>query len=730
MSETQQDTGAIALSGLNDSQREAVLATDGAVLILAGAGSGKTRVITRRIAHLLLDRGVPAYQILAVTFTNKAAGELRRRIEELAGDAAKGGFFSTFHSFGVRLLRREAEAAGLPHDFVIYDGDDQLSAVREVLKRFDMNEKLYPPHRLLSWISSRKNLGRGVAMERDDDDSPGRYAEIAAGYAAVLTAAHAVDFDDLLLRSVALLERNAAVREAWQRRFRYILVDEYQDTNRTQYQLIRLLAGESGNITVVGDEDQAIYSWRGADIQNILDFEADFKGAKVLRLEDNYRSSQSILDAAAALVENNKKRKGKTLRAARGTGERVRLHAASDEFEEAAHVVSHLDRRGSSAILFRINAQSRLFEEALLRQRIPYVVVGGVSFYERKEVKDVLAYLRLSRNLADAVAFRRIVNVPARGIGKASLDTIDRLAAQRGISPWDALGAAIDEALVPARAAVAMNGFRELLGRLQKDSAGLTVRGFLERALQLSGYSAALAAEDSEESQGRLENLAELLSAAAEFEARTEHADLSGFLDQIALLSDTDKAKGEAPVVLMTLHSAKGLEFDEVFLAGLEEGLLPHSRSIANSDQVEEERRLAYVGMTRARERLQISFARSRLVFGQRRLAEPSRFVAEIPDHLLSKSQDGRHYEYEPGSRSPRAPAWPARTAPRLSAETLPPPLPAGKFAAGQRVRHPLFGVGTVLRIDGAGDELKLTVSFPGVGAKKLVARFAGLEAV
>jgi DNA helicase-2/ATP-dependent DNA helicase PcrA len=730
VSETQPDQGPIALSGLNDSQREAVLATDGAVLILAGAGSGKTRVITRRIAHLLLDRGVPAYQILAVTFTNKAAGELRRRIEELAGEAAKGGFFSTFHSFGVRLLRREAEAAGLPHDFVIYDGDDQLAAVREVLKRFDMNEKLYPPQRLLSWISSRKNLGLALARA-DDDDSPGRYAEIAAGYASVLAAAHAVDFDDLLLRSVALLERNGAVREAWQRRFRYILVDEYQDTNRTQYQLIRLLAGEHGNITVVGDEDQAIYSWRGADIQNILDFEADFKGARVLRLEDNYRSSQSILDAAAALVENNKKRKGKTLRAARGQGERVRLHAAADEFEEAAQVVAHLDRRGSSAILFRINAQSRLFEEALLRQRIPYVVVGGVSFYERREVKDVLAYLRLARNFADAVAFRRIVNVPARGIGKTSLDTVDRLAAQRGISPWDALHAVIDEALVPARAAVAMNGFRELMARLRKDSAGLTVRGLLERALQLSGYSAALAAEDSEESQGRLENLAELLSAAAEFEARTENPDLSSFLDQIALLSDTDKAKGEAPVVLMTLHSAKGLEFDEVFLAGLEEGLLPHSRSIANSDSIEEERRLAYVGMTRARERLQISFARSRLVFGQRRLAEPSRFVAEIPDHLLTKSQDARHYEYEPGSRGPRpAPAWPARSAQRQPAETLPPSLPAGKFAAGQKVRHPLFGVGTVLRIDGAGDELKLSVSFPGVGAKKLVARFAGLEVV
>lgn len=709
-----------ALGGLNDAQRRAVLATDGPVLILAGAGSGKTRVITRRIAYLLGDKGIAALSILAVTFTNKAAAEMRRRIEEMVGPSAAGAWISTFHSFGVRLLRREAEAAGLPRDFVIYDTEDQLAAVRDSLRRLELGEKIYTPQRILSWISSRKNAA--VRFGDDESEGGGRYGEIASLYESFLREAHALDFDDLLLRSVSLLESNVAVREAYRSRFRYVLVDEYQDTNRTQYNLIRLLAGENGNVTVVGDEDQAIYSWRGANIQNILDFEKDFPAARVLRLEDNYRSTQSILDAASALVERNEKRKGKTLRAAKGSGDKVRVHTASDEFEEAAHVVGNLDRRGSSAVLFRMNAQSRLFEEALLRSRIPYVVVGGVSFYDRKEVKDVLAYLRLVRNTTDTVALKRVINVPARGIGKTTLEFLDRLAAKRGVSLWVALETAVDEALIPARATVALAGFCDLVEKLRSETGRLTARGFLERTLQLSGYSAALASEDTEESQGRLENLAELLSAAAEYEARNETADMAGFLDQVALISDTDRVKGDAPVVLLTLHSAKGLEFDEVFLAGLEEGVLPHSRSLESPDSLEEERRLAYVGMTRAKERLTLSWAKSRLVFGARRVTERSRFLAELPDTLVTKTSDTRGYE---PAASPRPrPVW-APVAPRM--ETLP-GGPPRIYAPGQKVRHPLFGVGTVLRSEDGGDDLKLTVTFPGVGAKKLVARFAGLE--
>jgi DNA helicase-2/ATP-dependent DNA helicase PcrA len=430
------ETTSPALAGLNPQQREAVAAVSGPVLILAGAGSGKTRVITHRIAHLVLDLGVASSKILAVTFTNKAAEQLRSRSEALLGGLALSAWLSTFHSFCVRLLRREARAAGLDPGFLIYDDDDQLAAVREAMRRLDLSEKLHPPRRFLSRISARKN---SAARESEaGDDLTG---EVMQGYRAVLEAASALDFDDLLLRAVALLEGEPRVCQAWRERFPYLLVDEYQDTNRAQYQLVRLLAGPGGNLTVVGDEDQSIYSWRGADISNILDFEADFPGARVFRLEQNYRSSQRILDAAAALVARNERRKGKTLVAVKGKGELVRLHEAADEFEEAAWVTgltAVLRAKGRVAVLFRMNAQSRLIEEGLLRLRLPYLVVGGVGFYERREVKDVLAYLRLVANPRDGVAFRRIVNVPPRGIGEKTLDEIDRVARQRGLSAWEA----------------------------------------------------------------------------------------------------------------------------------------------------------------------------------------------------------------------------------------------------------------------------------------------------
>jgi DNA helicase-2/ATP-dependent DNA helicase PcrA len=499
-------------------------------------------------------------------------------------------------------------------------------------------------------------------------------------------------------------------------------VDEYQDTNRVQYELIRQLAGERGNVTVVGDEDQSIYSWRGAEIQNILDFERDFPGARVLRLEQNYRSSQAILDSAAGLVAHNRRRKGKTLRAVRAGGEDVRLHQASDEFAEAAWVVERVARQrgeGRAAVLFRINAQSRLFEEALLRAGLPYTVVGGVGFYERKEVKDALAYLRLILNPRDAVSLRRVLNVPPRGIGERTLAELDTLAAQRGLSLWEALELAVDEARLPARAGLPLQRFRELVVSLRGEAARLAVKPLLQRALELSGYAAALAQEDSQESQDRLENLAELLSAAAEHDARAAASGLAGFLDGVSLLSDVDRAKGDAPVILMTLHSAKGLEFESVFLAGMEEGLVPHSRSLESSEALEEERRLCYVGMTRAMDRLQLSWAQSRQVFGQRRLSQPSRFLEEIPRERVRVTGSGR---------APAPAPRPARSRPEPAAERPAPPGPLPELRPGVRVRHPLFGVGTVLRSDGAGDDLKVTVSFTGIGAKRLVARYAGLE--
>jgi ATP-dependent DNA helicase UvrD/PcrA len=713
------------LSGLNEQQREAVLAVEGPVLVLAGAGSGKTRVITHRIAHLVLDAGVPSEAVLAVTFTNKAAEEMKARAQALVPGQALRSVLSTFHSFCVRLLRREAKAAGLDPRFLIYDEDDQLAAVRVAIRALDLSEKLHPPRRLLARISARKN---SRAAAEDDEGELSLTARVEERYRQILGTAGALDFDDLLLRAVALLEGDAGVREAWQRRFSYLLVDEFQDTNRAQYELVRHLAGPRGNVTVVGDEDQSIYSWRGADISNILDFERDFPGARVFRLEENYRSSQAILDAASALVERNVRRKGKVLRAVRGGGAPVRLHEATDEYEEAAWVVERLaGRRGSgrAAILVRMNAQSRLFEEALLRARLPYLVVGGVGFYERKEVKDLLAYLRLAHNPRDAVAFRRIVNVPPRGIGSRTVEEILR-AARGGESPWETLVRLLDEAALPSRALAPLGRFREVVEALRADAAERGVKDLLERALQETGYAAHLAREDTHESQDRLANLAELLAAAAEYEAREESPSLAGFLDRTALLSETDRLRDDVPVLLMTLHSAKGLEFESVFLPGLEEGLLPHARSLTAADALEEERRLCYVGMTRAMEQLSLSWARSRQVFGQRRLCEPSRFLAELPEARLEHTGGER-------ARPRRTGTWlPSREPASTATATLAagPPPPATALRPGARVRHPLFGVGTVLRREGDGPDLKLTVSFPGAGAKKLVARYAGLELV
>jgi DNA helicase-2/ATP-dependent DNA helicase PcrA len=711
------------LAGLNEQQRAAVMAWQGPVLVLAGAGSGKTRVITHRIAHLVLDRGVPSEAILAVTFTNKAAEEMKARAEALLAGRPLRAWMSTFHSFCVRLLRREAKAAGLAPGFLIYDEADQLAVVRDAMRALDLSEKLHPPRRILSRISAAKNSGRDGG-----EGEAGVAGLVQERYAALLRAAGALDFDDLLLRAARLLEENAAVRESWRLRFPFILVDEYQDTNRAQYDLVRLLSGPAGNLTVVGDEDQSIYSWRGADIQNILEFERDFPGARVFRLEQNYRSSQRILDAAVSLVGRNLRRKGKTLRAVRGKGDPVRLHAASDEFEEAQWVVERvaaLRGRGRAAVLFRMNAQSRLFEEQLLRLRLPYLVLGGVGFYERKEVKDLLAYLRLALNPRDAVAFHRVVNVPPRGIGARTVEEIDRVAAERSESPWEALVHLVDEAAVPARALSPLRQFRDTIETLVAEAPSRGIQGLLQRALESSGYAAALAREDSRESQERLENLAELLAAAADFEVREQAPSLAGFLDRAALLSETDRLRDDVPVLLMTLHAAKGLEFESVFLVGLEEGLLPHSRSLTGEDALEEERRLCYVGMTRAMERLCLTWARSRQVFGQRRLSVPSRFLEEIPPDGVETS--GSSLPLAARAR-PEGTRWPSLDASRVA--PLPPAPAALELRPGVRVRHPLFGVGTVIRREGDGDDLKLTVSFPGVGAKKLVARFAGLELV
>ena len=713
------------LESLNPQQREAVLAHEGATLILAGAGSGKTRVIIHRLAYLVREKGVAPRALLAVTFTNKAAGEMKERAEKLLGGSALESWICTFHSFCVRLLRRYAVEAGVEPGFMIWDADDQIEAVKLALRALQLPEKLYPPRRLLSDISAAKNSGR---VPRGEDGSPWQetLVHVAERYQQQLHASRALDFDDLLLKAAQLLEKDERVRTLLRERFRYVLVDEYQDTNRVQYDLVRHLVGPEGNITVVGDEDQSIYSWRGADIQNILDFERDFPGARVLRLEENYRSSQAILDAAGSVVAHNRQRKGKTLRATKEGGDPVRLHQAGDEYQEASWVVGQIGRARSerSAVLYRMNAQSRLFEEALMRQGIPYSVVGGVGFYERREVKDLLAYLRLVVTPDDSMALRRVVNVPARGIGERTVEHLQELAATRGISLWLALQQVDDQDLLPARTTLALRRFRVLIDQLRVEAASLTVKGLLERALHLTGYAGALAADDSHESQDRLENLAELLSAAADFDAREEAPSLAAFLDRVTLLSETDLVRGDAPVVLMTLHSAKGLEFDAIYLVGLEEGLVPHSRSHGSREGLEEERRLCYVGMTRARQRLSLTWARNRRVFGQRRTTEPSRFLFEVPRDSLLISADDDYGAPEPERPARRRPEYPRQP----DVVVAPAAAELEELRPGVRVRHPLFGEGTVVQSEGAGLEKKLTVSFRGVGAKRLVARYAALE--
>jgi DNA helicase-2/ATP-dependent DNA helicase PcrA len=690
------------LADLDPDQRAAVLAADGPVLVLAGAGSGKTRVITERILHLVRDRGVDPRTILAVTFTNKAAGEMRSRLSARLASSSRAAWICTFHSFCARILRHEADAAGLSHDFVILDEADQIAAMKQALRALDLPETLHPPRRVLSAVSAWKNSAarRGAGPDR----APLRtvHARAAERYQAILSAAHALDFDDLLLRLGSLLDHDSAVRDRWRQRFRFVLVDEYQDTNLVQYEILRRLVGPSGNLTVVGDEDQSIYSWRGATIRNILEFESDYVGGRVFRLERNYRSSQAVLDAAGGLVAHNSQRKGKVLRAARGGGEPVLVHVAEDESAEASWVVERLTRLPDSAraaVLFRTNAQSRAFEEALGRARRPYALVGTLSFYQRREVRDALAFARVAQNPRDSVALRRVINVPPRGIGAKTISDLEAAAAQGRCALWDAIVAG-------GRSAPALLRFAELIDVLQGLAATLGPHALLEAILDKTGYLAWLQDEPGPEARDRVENLAELVSAAARGEDGEDDESLTSFLDRVSLLSQSESARFDAATLLMSLHAAKGLEFDAVFLVGVEEGLLPHERSLEDEGALEEERRLCYVGMTRARERLFLSWARTRQISGRRRSCRPSRFLAEIP----------------PGAMSFDAPEGAGRTPAAPPQDTARPDLRPGVV-----VRHREFGIGTVLRRDGAGDDLKVTVSFPRAGTRRLVVRYAGL---
>jgi ATP-dependent DNA helicase UvrD/PcrA len=709
------------LDDLNPAQREAVVAGDGPLLVLAGAGSGKTRVIAYRIAWLLAHRRLAPRDLLAVTFTNKAAGEMARRVEELLAPAGIAPpLIGTFHSVCVRILRRHGSSVGLPPSFTIYDEDDRLALVKECMKEGELADRTFTPSAAVHRISYLKNQMVAVSEALRDARGPWekKAALVYSRYDKRLRETGAVDFDDLLLMVVRLLAEIPGVLAYYRGLWRSVLVDEYQDTNRAQYRIIRLLTQEHRNICVVGDSDQSIYKWRGADVRNILDFEDDFPGTKVVRLEQNHRSTHNILAVAAGVIAHNVQRKDKTLWTDNPVGEPPRVYRAWDEHDEASFVAqSILGLRGDGtpwdriAVFYRTNAQSRVLEDALRRARVPYVIVGGVRFYERKEIKDTLAYLRLVVNPADDVAFRRAIGAPSRGIGPGTLTRLDDEATRQG-RPLLTV-AADPPADVRGKAGRTLQEFAALVARLARQRRDLAPPAFIDLALEQSGYREALRRERAPEAEARLENLEELVAAAEEFTRQEAEPTLEGFLDGVALVSDVDELKdAEGRVTLMTLHSAKGLEFPAVFMTGLEEGVFPHARSMNDPDEVEEERRLCYVGVTRAKERLTLSWALHRRIHGYG-VGEPSRFLREMPADHLRPLNAGRVQE----------PAEPARVVPRYE-----PDEESWPIKVGARVRHARFGEGLVVGVERDGADTVVTVGFASVGRKRLSLQYAQLE--
>jgi DNA helicase II / ATP-dependent DNA helicase PcrA len=713
------------LAPLNDAQREAVTTTQGPLLVLAGAGSGKTRVIAQRVAYLLAVDGVPPRNVLAVTFTNKAAEEMRRRVEDLVLPLGiRPPLIATFHSTCVRILREHAPRIGLPAAFVIYDEDDRLTIVREAMRELNVDERELTPASAVHRISHAKNQMISVEEAERLARTPREERILYRMYETRLRAAGAVDFDDLLLLVVRLFETSPATLDWYRGLWKYVLVDEYQDTNRAQYRIVSLLTEGHRNLCVVGDPDQSVYRWRGADLRNILDFEKDFPDCRVVPLEQNYRSTKQILRMAGAVIRNNTARKDKRLWTENAEGERAQVYRAWDENEEAAFVaraIRGLRDEGTDyrdvALFYRTNAQSRVLEDALRRASIPYLIVGGVRFYERREVKDVVAYLRLLVNRRDDVAFRRAIAAPARGVGKTTLEHLDAVARRRGGGLLEAC--ADIPAEIGSKPRRALEELTRLVARLTERRAALPLPALIDEVLAASGYRDALKAERTAEADVRLENLEELVAASEEFvvtrEAEGTPADLPAFLDSISLVADTDELDPDAAgVTLMTLHSAKGLEFPVVFLTGLEEGVFPHSRSMSEPEELEEERRLCYVGLTRARHRLFLSYALHRRIQGYG-VGEPSRFLLEIPEEEVALL-NGR-------ARAPRMPAVPAMPTTVEVDEDLP-------FRVGARLRHARWGEGLLVGIQREGEDVIATVHFASVGRKRLSLQYAHLEEI
>ena len=748
------------LEQLNPEQRAAVQHVEGPLLILAGAGSGKTRVIAHRIAHIVSTSLAPVNGLLAVTFTNKAAEEMRSRVSALLGTDCSKMWISTFHALCARLLRREAPAIGLSRDFVIYDSSDQVAVVKQALKELNIDDSLVQPRAALSRISHAKNTMQGPeTFESGWNPRDKQIARIYAYYLDTLRESNALDFDDLLLKTLDLVEKAENVRERYARQFRYVMVDEYQDTNRPQYLLVRRLAEHHRNICVVGDPDQSIYKWRGADLRNILDFEHDFPETTTVRLERNYRSTQVILDAASAVIRQNRNRKEKRLWTDKEGGAKVLYFRGQDELEEADYITRTARRALSEdsdavvAVLYRINSQSRAIEDALMREGVAYRIVGGVRFYERKEIKDTLAYLKLVINPFDDVSLRRVINVPSRGIGKGVMDGLETLGPPAELPPllaaglepvvtsdalWVRIERAITEKALAPRALASLTTFRDLIVSLTEMARTDPVSDAVGKVLDQSGYLRDLRDERSEEAEARIQNLVELVSAAREYEARDPEPSLGGFVDQLSLLSEADEEDGSrnARVWLMTLHAVKGLEFPVVFMTGLEEGLFPHSRAKDDDEELEEERRLCYVGMTRARERLILTNAARRRVFGDYQSTSPSRFLGEVPQELLelatgfsSSYQRGfASYEFRPNPYSHRSPKVREEAATKYAYEDED-QSSTGGVVPGARVRHAQFGVGTVISVEPLEDDAKIVVRFP-IGQKTLRAKYARLQPV
>jgi len=736
---------------LNPQQLEAVHATEGPVLILAGAGSGKTRVITYRVVHLVEGVGIRPDSILAVTFTNKAADQMKFRVRNLLQGSRSGDpLISTFHSFCVRLLRREIHELGYSRDFTIYDDSDQMQVVKASMKDLKIDEKIVSARTIQSRISSAKNHGKTPEKLTEESWEPSWEftAAVFRDYDKRLRKSNALDFDDLLIKSVEIFDKSPEVANRYSARYPYVMVDEYQDTNRQQYRLVRYLTSTHSNVCVVGDEDQSIYSWRGADIQNILSFEKDFPSVRVIRLEQNYRSTKTILAAASAVVANNEMRKGKSLWTQNPPGERITYMEASDSDEEAMftaeRILGYQKSRPDAriAVLYRTNFLSRVMEEKLRRYNMKYRIAGGFSFYERAEIRDMIGYLTIALNPQDSVHVLRVINSPVRGIGKSTTDTLQEIAVDRETSVWGAIRIAIEELRFPTRTIRALESFYQMVESFIQAAPELSNAQLLEKIVTATKYVEVLHEEGTEEAMNRVENIRELLTAAEESQERGEQ--LRDFLDHAALVSDQDSYDEQAPITLMTLHTAKGLEFPVVFIMGLEEGLFPHSRSIGDANQLEEERRLFYVGMTRAEEKLFLSSARYRRYFGnaEQQVSEPSRFLTEIPQELVEDANESRRrpaVQYQGatynsvdavtralggGMRQPAAGTpTAAKTAPGRKAS-------GGKWTMGTRIRHPRFGNGTILRTEGDGDDLKLTISFMSHGLKKMIAKYAELEVV